>query len=239
MTGPVVVKFVDKYSEKPAEQSSLEKKLLKSGKALKLNEVRKEPPKPKGRNRAEPEDEENLKNDLALQRLLSESHILSSVPKSHHSGAELTLKTLDSDGPIGNARIRTLDERMKEISAKNGTLKARNLEKMPMAMRKGMIKARTLKTEKYEKEAKEAGIVLSRTRKGELRSLDNGRGVTSASDRLGLNKSRVTKMRDRGLKINTIGRSTRNGLVISKAEIERLSSKPKDGKKGKKGGRRR
>ncbi|WPK24288.1 hypothetical protein PUMCH_001556 [Australozyma saopauloensis] len=185
----------------------------------------------KQRQQAAAEDAENVDNDLKLQRLLSESHIL-----AHHaenSGADLTLQTLDYEAPIGNARRRILDHRIRTVLATNSGTGGlpKTLEKMPMSIRKGMIQARDRRVADYEKEAKEAGIVLSKVKKGETRVLDQGRGATLASDRLGSGKKRTNKMRDRGLRINSVGKNTRNGIRISQDEIDRINNQGKKRRK--------
>lgn len=227
----------------PAPQSiqtlKKDRRLLKLGRAPTLAEIEaqqqlaaKQQEKELRRKAASGEDAENLENDLALQRLLKESHIL-----AHHleySGADLTLKTIDHEEPTGKARKRILDHRIREISAVNsltGGLPKR-LEKMPMQMRKGMIDAQARRVAKHEKEAREAGIVLARVRKGQTRELDMGRGVTARLDRLGtgIKKKKTVNKRDRGLRIQAVGRSTANGLVISEREIARVSNSSRGGK---------
>ncbi|OWB54553.1 hypothetical protein B5S28_g403 [[Candida] boidinii] len=228
---PVVVKFVDKYGNNPREQSKDDKKVLKSDRPISLSvleEKRKTAEKQLLKNAKSKADQEDIKNDLALDRLISESHILAT--HQQYSGAELTLQTLDHENPTGNARVRALDSRIQKLASVNGK-GVTKLEKMPMNMRKGMIKSRLQQVEKYEKEAKDAGIILAKKKKGEFRDIGNSKGATSISSRIGTGIKSTTKMRDRGLKINSIGRSTRNGLVIAQADIDRLTSKPNDRKK--------
>lgn len=208
------------------------KRLARSGRVPTLQELEAKQDRlnkisKKQKKQAAEEDAENLDNDLKLQRLLSESHILAQHMES--SGVDLTIQTLDYEAPIGNARRRILDHRIRTVLALNSSTggKPKKLEKMPMNMRKGMIKARERRAAEYECEAREAGIVLAKVKKGETRVLDLGRGVTLASDRLGLGKKQAKKMRDRGLRINTIGKSTRNGLRISQEEIDRISNQGK------------
>ncbi|GME89846.1 unnamed protein product [Ambrosiozyma monospora] len=125
---------------------------------------------------------------------------------------------------------------MKNASVLNGSNGGLSkLENMPMNVRKGMIKHKMERIAKYEKEAKEAGIVLAKTKKGEFRNIED-RGVTSFTDRIGTGLKKNRKIRDRGLKITSVGRSTRNGLIISKDEAAKMTSTPKF--KGKKSGRR-
>lgn len=224
---PKVVRLNQTYT--PVQVSKADKKLLRGGRAPTLREMEaKEVELSKltknQRAQAAKEDDENLENDLKLQRLLSESHIL--AHNMEYSGADLTLQTLDYEAPVGNARRRILDQRIRQAAATNSATKGlpKTLEKMPMHMRKGMIGARERRVADYEQEARDAGIVLSRVKKGELRNLEIGRGATVASDRLGVGKKQTKRVRDRGLKIHSVGKSTRNGLRISKEEIDRVNN---------------
>lgn len=220
----------------PVQISKEDQKMLRKGRAPTLAELekkRKEQEKLTRKQQAAmaKEDSENLENDLKLQRLLKESHILAHNVES--SGADLTLQTLDYEAPIGNARRRILDERIRAVSATNSSTGGlpKKLEKMPMNLRKGIISARERRAAEHEKEAREAGIVLSKVKKGQLRDIEQGKGVTSSSDRLGVGKKQKKRVRDRGLKINSIGKSTRNGLRISASEIERISNMGKKRRK--------
>ena len=100
-----------------------------------------------------PDDEaENLKNDVALQRLLRESNLL--------------LESKIRDNP-GRLRHKALDDRISYLGGKE-TAKGN----VPLRIRKGIEAAREIKQEKKEKEAQEAGIVLPVKRKskpGKLR----------------------------------------------------------------------
>ncbi|RLV91280.1 Protein FAF1 [Spathaspora sp. JA1] len=232
---PKVVKL-NSTTSTPIIISKQDRKLLKSGRAPTLHELSIQAQRATKQTPAQvKEDSENLENDLKLQRLLQESHIL--TYSLEHSGAELTLETIDYEDPTGKARRRILDSRMRQLASVN-SVRDRKLESMPMAMRKGMITSRDKKVKKFEAEARDAGIVLSKVRKGHVRDLNEGRGSTSASDRLGsgVSKNKNKKhVRDRGLKIHQVGRSTRNGLVLSQGEIEKINNKGKKfNKKGKK-----
>ncbi|KAI5958570.1 FAF1 [Candida theae] len=236
---PKVVKLNTTTSELPhAVPSKTERKLLKSGRAATLSEletINKRASKQtlKQANKLAKEESDNLENDLKLQRLLKESHILANNVDPQFSGADLTLKTIDFEDPTGKSRRRILSSRMSELASINKT-KDRKLESMPMNMRKGMIAKRDARVAKYEQEAREAGIVLSKLKKGQVRDLNAGRGSTSSSERLGSGKSLGNKVmkRERGLKINGVGKSTRNGLVISQSDIDRINNQGK--RRGKK-----
>lgn len=93
----------------------------------------------------------NLKNDLALQRLLKESHLLdASSPNSL------------SAGPSGKNRHKATDLRIQALGSKASIMAQ---EKMPMSHRKG-IKAKSMaKEDKRRREARENGIILEKERK--------------------------------------------------------------------------
>lgn len=231
---PEVVRL--ETSDTPIILSKQDKKLARLGTAPTLGEIERknqqlEKLSKKQQAKAVKEDAENLQNDLKLQRLLSESHIL--AHNTEFSGADLTLQTLDYEAPIGNARRRILDQRIRQVSAVNSATNGlpKKLEKMPMNMRKGMISARERRVAEYEREARDAGIVLSKVKKGEIRNLDSGRGATASSDRLGVGKKQSKRVRDRGLRIHSVGKSTRNGLKISQQEIDRITNKGKKRRK--------
>lgn len=226
---PVIVKFEDKYSNPTTSKpSDTEKKLRKSGKPLTLAELKKkknealEQQQSKSKNAAQ-----EVQEDLDLQRLLQESHILKNLAnerRNHSSGADLTLKTLN-DPIIGKARVRTLDSRIHQLASINGDPKKLNkLEKMPMKIRQGMIKAQKERISKHEQHAKDNGIVMSKTKKGHFRQLDNDNAFISKDKMIGkgVGVHKNTKFRDRGLKIQSVGRNTKNGLVLSSREIARI-----------------
>ena len=225
-----VVKISETMQAPPV--SKAEVRMARSGRAPTMKELaEKEKRKPGPKQVSSKEDQDNLDNDLKLQRLLSESHILSNLMA--HSGADLTLQTIDFEDPTGKARRRAIDSRIRQLAATNSATGGlpKTLEKMPMSMRKGMIRKRDNRISKYEEEAKNAGIVLSKVKKGQVRDLVSSKGSTLVSDRLGTGKKTKSTKRDKGLKINSIGRSTRNGLMISQEEIDRIGGKGKFGKK--------
>lgn len=206
---PRVIKF-NGPSDEYVPISQKEQKMLRSGKPLR---------KAKETNPTveEPEDEdlerENMKNDIELQRFLKESNLLSALDTD--------------DSATGKARSRTMEMRLRELSATNGSeTKLNKLEKMPIQMRKGMVDKHLQRIKKHETEAREGGIVLSRVKRGQFRKIDK----TYRNDierRIGTNikkkESVVGKRRQRGLKIQSVGKSTRNGLVIAKHEIARIN----------------
>ncbi|KAL4980240.1 hypothetical protein BDW66DRAFT_147675 [Aspergillus desertorum] len=106
----------------------------------------------------------NLKNDLALQRLLKESHLL-------ESASDLA--------PTGKNRHRALDLRMQELGAKNSLYYQKN---MPSSMRKGIKAKAVLKEDKRRREARENGIILEKPApKKQISSGRRERGVGGPS----------------------------------------------------------
>lgn len=84
-----------------------------------------------------------LKNDLALQRLLRESHLL-----------DASSTTLEA---TGKNRLKATESRVQALGGKDITV-----QRHSMITRKGMDTAKRTKEEKRRKDAKEAGIVLEK-----------------------------------------------------------------------------
>ena len=107
--------------------------------------------KPKSSKSADLDDESNeavnLKNDLALQRLLKESHLLD--PQS----------SLDVHGP---KRHRALDLHLQDLGSKTSLYRQ---QKMPLAHRKGITAKVVERDEMRRREARENGIVLEKAKK--------------------------------------------------------------------------
>ena len=241
--GPRVIKFnepIDTYTEVDKK----EQKKIRSGKTLRqlaeADERRQilEDKKAKRTKNVDDNDEENLENDIELQRFLKESHLLSAfnqpgTENNETSGVDLTLKSLKDDNVVyqddqmlGKSRMRTLEMRLGQLSQTNGhSKKLGKLEKVPMNIRRGMIDKHVKRIKQYEQDAVDGGIILSKVKKGQFRKIE----ATYKKDierRIGQSiktqdKERQTK-RQRGLKIQAVGRSTRNGLIISKEDISRI-----------------
>lgn len=210
---PRVIKFrgpTDEYTP----ISKKEQRLLRSGKPL-----RQEKSQDQAQESQElSDDEENLKNDIELQRFLKESHLLSALGNGNTDTS--------ADSVVGKARARTLEMRLRGLSETNG--KATALEKMPIQVRRGMVKKHLKRIEKHETEAREGGVVLHNVKKGHFRQIDR----THRNDierRIGSSIKKQqqvrSKKRQRGLRIQSVGRSTRNGLRISQRDIDRINNK--------------
>ncbi|CCH63150.1 hypothetical protein TBLA_0J01540 [Henningerozyma blattae CBS 6284] len=239
---PKIIKFQGP-SDSYVAPSKKELKILRSGKTLVRSKAY-DQDESQEVSENENDEADNLKNDLELQRFLQESHLLSAFSNTltQPSGADLTLQTINNndvtaymdDQLMGKARSRTLEMRLKNLSSTNGhDKKVNRLEKVPINMRKGLVAKHQKRIARYEKDAKEGGIVLSKVKKGEFRKIEATykRGVEK---RIGTNikshENARNAKRTRGLRINSVGRSTRNGLIISKEDIARIN--------GSSGGRR-
>lgn len=105
-------------------------------------------PDTKEESEDDPADADNLKHDLALQRLLKESHLLDSA-------AELA--------PTGKNRLKALDLRMQSLGAKTSLYDQQ--KRRPTAHRRGINAKAASKEDKRRREAKENGIVLEKPSK--------------------------------------------------------------------------
>lgn len=125
----------------------------------------------------------NLKKDLALQRLLKESHLL-----EPQSALTVTSKN----------RHRALDLRLQDLGSKSSLYKQ---QQMPMAQRKGMTAKAIEKDETRRKEAQENGVILEKavkTRKVGSARRDRALGVPAVGKFRGgmlkLSKKDVTEI---------------------------------------------
>ncbi|KAI0545672.1 hypothetical protein F4679DRAFT_588276 [Xylaria curta] len=126
-------------------------------------------------NTAEEDAPSLLKNDLALQRLLSESHLFSSAAAKGGRDRD----PADATEHVGRNRHLATDLRLSALGSKKSIY---DQEKMPMSFRKGIQAAAEGREAKRRREAKENGIVLERPgalgkkaagkRKGPSRAID-------------------------------------------------------------------
>lgn len=105
------------------------------------------------KNKAETSDDDpseaaKMKHDLALQRLLKESHLLD--PSSFKE----SLPAQD-----GKGRFKALDLRLKDLGAKESTSQQ---QKMPLSHRKGIAAKAADREEKRRKDALENGVILEK-----------------------------------------------------------------------------
>lgn len=164
------------------------------------------------------EDNDNLQNDLALQRLLKESHLLDANTFSANGTA--------SSAPEGAARLKALDMRIRDLGGKKSHL---DQERMPIAFRKGMVAKAGEREDKRRTEAKENGIILER-----FGSKNGAGGSSGAASRGGGGKDRKRPLGVGGPDIGTYRGAT---LRLSKNDIKGMESSGKRGGKGGRGGR--
>ncbi|KAI9768456.1 MAG: hypothetical protein M1840_004865 [Geoglossum simile] len=141
-------------------------------------------PKPAG-DSDDANDSVNLRNDLALQRLLNESHLLDSQ---------------SSYSPMGANRHKANDLRLQALGSKSSILRQ---DKMPLSHRKGIIAKASEREERRRSEARENGIILEKAKKARKVNLDrrersiDGPGVgTYRKGMLRLNKRDVAEIEE-------------------------------------------
>ncbi|KAJ5145949.1 uncharacterized protein N7515_000513 [Penicillium bovifimosum] len=187
------VEVVEHTDVREAAEDRMDKKTwkaFKSGKLLSTIDKASTEPEPTSKKEEEEDahDAVNLKHDLALQRLLKESHLLESA---------------DDLAPTGKNRLKALDLRMQSLGAKT-SLYAQN--KMPTAHRRGIKAKAESKEDRRRQEAKENGIILEKPSKIQ-KSSNSGRrdrGLVGSSvgkfsgGTLNLNKDDIARVQASG-----------------------------------------
>lgn len=106
----------------------------------------------------------NLQKDLALQRLLKESHLLDSQASLSHTGQN---------------RHKALDLRLQDMGSKTSIF---TQHKMPFAQRKGILSKSTERDNTRRQQAHENGIIFEKAVKGKSRdSSKRQRGIGAPS----------------------------------------------------------
>lgn len=109
-------------------------------------------------------DAANLKKDLALQRLLKESHLLDPQSSLSHTGRN---------------RHKALDLRLQDMGSKSSIL---TQQKMPLAQRKGILAKSAEKDDTRRRQAQENGVILEKAVKGKSRDISKRqRGIGAPS----------------------------------------------------------
>ncbi|KAF2968866.1 hypothetical protein GQX73_g4686 [Xylaria multiplex] len=135
-----------------------------------------------------------LKNDLALQRLLAESHLFSSVSAgSGESGNAME--------HVGRNRHLATDLRLSALGSKTSIYKQ---AKMPMSFRKGIQATAEEREAKRRREARENGIVLERP------------GASSLSKKAAKGRRNGSS---RAIDAPAVGRMNNGMLKLSKKDI--------------------
>lgn len=106
----------------------------------------------------------NLKNDMALERLLKESHLLKQ--NDNRSGSEVQ----------GAARLKALDLRIQDLGGKSSHLEQ---QRMPFSHKRGIAAKANERETKRRKEAAENGIVLERAKAAVKAAAPRSRDVGS------------------------------------------------------------
>jgi len=154
--------------------------------------------KPQSKEQESPDEETlNIQNDIALQRLLRESNLLSEYANKEDPG---------------RLRHLTLDARISHLGGKD-TPKGN----IPLRIRKGIENAKKRREEKKEKEAKEAGIVMA-TKHRVKNEKPRARGLKTAAS-VGKFKNGMLKINERDIRrINKSGgpSSGRRGKSVKK-----------------------
>ncbi|KAK1586048.1 uncharacterized protein LY79DRAFT_689051 [Colletotrichum navitas] len=129
-----VIEVVDHTKSKPQPVASMSKRELKAFMSM-------------------------LANDLALQRLLSESHLLARHTVTPFSNPTAAAKTFSE----GRLRQRQADLRTQALArGVSGVGSVFTQDKMPMAIRKGIVAAAAGREAKRRRQARENGIVLEK-----------------------------------------------------------------------------
>ncbi|KAI1433951.1 hypothetical protein GGR50DRAFT_451902 [Xylaria sp. CBS 124048] len=153
----------------------------------------------KGKQTTAEEDAPSLlKNDLALQRLLAESHLFSSAAAKNGS------TTADTTEHVGRNRHLATDLRLVALGSKSSIHKQ---AKMPMSFRKGIQAAAEGRESKRRREAKENGIVLERPGLGSKKGAKGRRTGPS-----------------RDIDAPAVGRLSNGMLKLSKKDIASIES---------------
>jgi hypothetical protein len=161
---------------------------------------------------------DNLQNDLALQRLLKESHLLDANTFSANGSG--------SSAPEGAARLRALDMRIRDLGGKKSHM---DQERMPIAFRKGMVAKAGQREDKRRTEAKENGIILERF------GAKSAGGAGAATRGGGKERKRGGTVGIGGPDIGTYRGAT---LRLSKNDIKGIEGSGKRGGRGGRGGGR-
>lgn len=163
--------YPPRFADTPAAQSSRPPDRSRSAAQAIAN------PKKSPTDSDQPEDSAAfLANDLALQRLIAESHILSaSGANASHWQSQHAAGTATNTRAFAAGRTarKTTDMRVQALGAKESIL---SQAKMPMSMRKGIVGAATTKEVRRRKEARENGIILEREVKKAKTTKKKGRG---------------------------------------------------------------
>ncbi|TQN73386.1 Protein FAF1, partial [Colletotrichum shisoi] len=220
-----VIEVVDHTNSKPQPVASMSKRELKAFMSSKPPSQTDPNPSAAPAAPADPDDENDksmLANDLALQRLLSESHLLSRHTITPFSNPTAASKTFSE----GKLRQRQTDLRTQALArGVSGVSSLFTQEKMPMAFRKGMVAVAANKEAKRRQQARENGIVLERE-------------VPAAR---GKKAKKAGRRGERGVDGPEVGRMRGAELRLSERDVQNIegSGGGRGGRGGRGGGRGR
>ena len=189
------------------------------------------------------EDDEDapslLKNDLALRRLLSESHLFSHVRNSDSADAVGGGSGAATEH-AGRNRHLAMDLRLAALGSRRSIYAQ---QKMPMGIRKGIAGAAGARETKRRKEARENGLVLERKASSGA-SAAWLRGFAPAGAKRGGGRDRDRGAKGRGavaVDAPAVGKLRNGMLKLSKRDIREIqgSGGPGAGRGGKGGKKRR
>lgn len=172
------------------------------------------------------EDEDSaafLAKDLALQRLISESHILAAAGGNAAYYTSATSGGAAASAPAeklfsgGRVRRLTTDLRLQALGAKGSVLKQ---AKMPMNVRKGLEAAAAERENKRRREARENGVVLER-RGGGGSAIVGAGGVGGAAAR---GKGKGKRRGSRPVDLPAVGKLRGAELRISARDIRSVEN---------------
>ncbi|KAH7122486.1 hypothetical protein B0J11DRAFT_340450 [Dendryphion nanum] len=166
------------------------------------------PPPKRSKDPADLTETAHLKNDLALQRLLRDSHILSSTSTSTSGTSTPTISA------TGSARHKSTDLHLLSLGAKTSLQKQKN---MPMSHRKGITAMATHRENVRRKDARDNGIVLEKEKRAKKFGGERERGIggpdvgTFKGGMLKLSKKDVADITSGGHRGGIGGRGGRGG----------------------------
>ncbi|KAK8076564.1 hypothetical protein PG994_003836 [Apiospora phragmitis] len=165
-----------------------------------------------------------LRDDLALQRLLTESHLFSSNFGSAGAASSGTQHE-------GRNRHKATDLRLAALGSKDSIYKQ---AKMPMSHRKGIIAAAERREDRRRREARENGIVLERATAGVHEGWTGLKGKNSKSS--SASGGGGSRKREAAVDAPAVGK-LRNGLLqLSKKDIREIEGSGGGGGRGGRGG---
>ncbi|GKT88396.1 hypothetical protein Ct61P_06246 [Colletotrichum tofieldiae] len=215
-----VIEVVDHTNSKLQPVASMSKRELKAFMSSKPPSQTDPTPSTTPSAPADPDDENDksmLANDLALQRLLSESHLLSRHTITPFSNPSLASKTFSE----GKLRQRQADLRTQTLArGVSGVKSIFTQDKMPMAFRKGIVAAAADKEARRRRQAKENGIVLEREAPPPKKAKKGGRAERSVDG-------------------PAVGRMRGAELRLSERDIQSIEGGGGGGGRGGRGGRGR